>query len=105
MTASVTSADVLAVLPAFVRQSDTAPVRDALAAALACILVRYRELSAYSAQQCDITRATGIYLESLCNEHGVYKQDGENDDALRARALTTPNLVTPQAILAAANAV
>lgn len=105
MTASVTSADVLAVLPAFVRQSDTAPVRDALAAALACILVRYRALGGYAAQQCDITRATGIYLESLCNEHGVYKQDGETDDALRARALTTPNLVTPAAILAAANAI
>jgi hypothetical protein len=105
VTASVTSADVLAVLPAFVRQSDTAPVRDALAAALACILVRYRALSSYSARQCDITRATGIYLESLCNEHGVYKQDGESDDALRARALTTPSLVTPQAILAAANAI
>jgi hypothetical protein len=105
VTASVTSADVLAVLPAFVRQSDTAPVRDALAAALACILVRYRALSGYAAQQCDITRATGIYLESLCNEHGVYKQDGETDDSLRARALTTPNLVTPAAILAAANAI
>jgi len=96
---------VLAVLPAFVRQSDSAPVRDALAAALARILVRYRNLSAYSAQQCDITRATGIYLESLCNEHGVYKQDGESDDSLRARALTVPTLVTPAAVLAAANAI
>jgi hypothetical protein len=105
VTASVSSDDVLAVLPAFVRQSDTAPVRDALAAALAHILRRYRSLSAYSAQQCDITRATGIYLESLCNEHGVYKQDGETDDSLRARALTTPSLVTPAAILAAANTI
>jgi hypothetical protein len=101
VTASVTSDDVLAVLPAFVRQSDSAPVRDALAAALA----PYRALSAYSAQQCDITRATGIYLESLCNEHGVYKQDGESDDSLRARALTVPTLVTPAAILAAASAI
>jgi hypothetical protein len=105
VTPIVTSTDVLAVLPAFVRQSDSAPVRDALAAALARILVRYRNLSAYSAQQCDITRATGIYLESLCNEHGVYKQDGESDDSLRARALTVPTLVTPAAILAAANAI
>jgi hypothetical protein len=41
---------------------------------------RVRTLSAYAARQCDITRATGIYLESLCREHGVYKQ--------RARATT-----------------
>jgi hypothetical protein len=101
----VTAADVLAVLPAFVRQSDTAPVRDALAAALACIVARYRTLSGYAAKQCDITRATGIYLESLCREHGVYKQAGESDDQLRARALTAPELVTPAAILAAANTI
>jgi hypothetical protein len=80
-------------------------VRDALAAALVEILARYRQLSAYAAAQCDITRATGIYLESLCAERGVYKQDGESDDALRARGLTTPDLVTPEAILAAANTI
>jgi len=105
VTADVVSADVLAVLPAFVRQSDAAPVRDALAAALACILNRYRQLSAYASSQCDITRATGIYLESLCSEHGVFKQSGESDDSLRVRALTAPNLVTPSAILAATNAI
>jgi hypothetical protein len=105
MTADVTQADVLAALPALVRESDAAPVRDALAAALVAIIARYRQLSSYSAKQCDITRATGIYLESLCREHGVFKQPGEADDELRARALTAPDLVTPQAILAAANTV
>lgn len=105
MTADVTRDDVLAVLPAFVRQSDAAPVRDAIAAALVEILTRYRLLSAYAAAQCDITRATGIYLESLCREHGAYKQRGETDEQLRARALTAPSLVTPEAILAAANTV
>jgi hypothetical protein len=105
VTADVAQVDVLAVLPAFVRQSDSAPVRDALAAALVEILRRYRALSGYAAAQCDITRATGIYLASLCAEHGVFKQDGESDDALRARALTAPELVTPAAILAAANTI
>lgn len=105
MTADVTAGDVLAVLPGFVRQSDSAPVRDALAAALVAIIGRYRLLSAYSASQCDITRATGIYLESLCRERGVYKQPGETDDQLRARALSAPDLVTPEAILAAANSI
>jgi hypothetical protein len=105
VTGDVTSDDVLAVLPGFVRQSDAAPVRDALAAALVAIIGRYRQLSAYSSSQCDITRATGIYLESLCREHGVYKQAAETDDQLRARALTAPNLVTPEAILAATNTI
>jgi hypothetical protein len=105
VTGDVTDADVLAVLPAFVRRSDSAVVRDALASALVHIIRRYRQLSAYAARQCDITRATGIYLESLCAEHGVYKQTGESDDQLRARALTTPDLVTPEAILAATNTV
>jgi hypothetical protein len=105
VTGDTTHADVLAVLPAFVRRSDSAVVRDALASALVHIIRRYRQLSAYAAKQCDITRATGIYLESLCAEHGVFKQSGENDEQLRARALTTPDLVTPAAILAAANTV
>jgi hypothetical protein len=105
VTGDVSHADVLAVLPAFVRRSDSAPVRDALASALVHILRRYRQLSGYAAAQCDITRATGIYLESLCAEHGVYKQASEGDDQLRARALTTPDLVTPAAVLAAANTV
>jgi hypothetical protein len=105
VTEDVTDADVLAVLPAFVRRSDSAVVRDALTSALVHIIRRYRTLSAYAAKQCDITRATGIYLESLCAEHGVWKQSGESDDQLRARALTVPALVTPAAILAAANTI
>ena len=105
MTDDVTQDDVLAVLPAFVRKSDEAPVRDALVVALLAILTRHRQLSGYSAAQCDITRATGIYLESLCREHGVFKQPGETDDQLRARALTTPDLVTPEAVLAAASTI
>jgi hypothetical protein len=105
VTGDVTDADVLAVLPAFVQRSDSAVVRDALASALVHIIRRYRQLSACAAKQCDITRATGIYLESLCAEHGVYKQAGESDQQLRARALTTPDLVTPTAILAAANTI
>jgi hypothetical protein len=97
--------DVLAVLPAFVRKADSAPVRDALFAALHWILLKYQERAGYAATQCDIARATGIYLEGLCEDRGVYRQPGETDHALRARALTTPDLVTPEAILAAANAI
>jgi hypothetical protein len=98
-------ADVLAVLPAFVRQRDSAEVRDAILAGLTAILVRYQELTRYAASQCDLLTATGIYLEGLCEDREVFKQPGESDDALRARALTTPDLVTPAAILAAANTI
>lgn len=97
--------DVHAVLPAFVRQSDSAPVRDALFAALTAILLRYQELAGAAAAQCDIARATGPYLDGLCEDRGLFRQPGEKDDALRARALTAPDLVTPAAVLAAANAI
>src|SRR5436190_1114871 len=99
------AADVLAVLPAFVRASDTAPVRDAISAGLAEILKRHQEIAGYAAGQSDILRATGIYLDGLCEDRGVYRQAGEDDEALRARALTLPELVTPEAILAVANAI
>jgi hypothetical protein len=97
--------DVLAVLPAFLLPDDPAPVRDAILAALAQILLTYQTRSAYAAAQSDILRAVGRGLAEACAEHGVYKQTGETDDALRARALTVPSLVTPAAILAAANTV
>jgi hypothetical protein len=102
----VTSADdVRAVLPAFLLPDDPAPVRDAILAALTQILLTYQARSAYAAAQSDILRAVGRGLAEACAERGVYKQTGETDDALRARALTVPSLVTPAAILAAANTV
>ena len=103
---SVTSADdVRAVLPAFLHPNDPAPVRDAIVAALTEILLTYQARSGYAAAQSDILRAVGRGLAEACAERGVYKQPGESDDALRARALTVPSLVTPAAILAAANTV
>jgi hypothetical protein len=98
------SDEVLALLPAFVRATDSAPVRDGIAAGLAAILKRHQLLAAYSAAQSDLLRATGLYLEGLCDDLGVIRHDGEEQEALRGRALTTPDLVTPEAILAAANA-
>lgn len=101
----VSDADILAVLPLFLKPGDPAVVRDALIAALREILLRYQVLTAYAADQCDIATATGEYLESLANERDVFKQPGEDDEVLRARVLTAPELVTPTAILAAANAI
>ncbi len=98
-------ADLRAVLPAFLRPDDAAPVRDAILAALTQILLTYQRRAAYAAAQSDILRAIGRGLTQACNERGIYRQAGEADDALRARALTVPNLVTPAAVLAAANTI
>jgi len=97
--------DVVAVLPTDARASDNAPVRDALAAGLAATIRRHQIISAYAAAQSDLLRATGLYLEGICEDHGVFRQRGEAQEALRERALATPELVTPEAILAVANAI
>jgi hypothetical protein len=98
-------ADVRAVLPAFLRPYDAAPVRDAIFAALTQILLTYQRRAAHAAAQSDILRAVGRGLTQACAERGIYRQAGELDHALRARALTVPNLVTPAAVLAAANTI
>ncbi len=96
---------VLAVLPAFLRPDDPQPVRDAIVAAITAILLRYQDRAAFAADQSDILHAVGAALAEACAEIGVYKTEGESDDTLRARALTSPSLVTPEAILAAVNAI
>lgn len=98
-------ADVLAVFPAEVRRSLTAPVRDALVAALTEIIKEYQRRSSKAAALSDLLRSEGTHLESLCAEHGVFKQSGESDEDLRARTLGIPELVSPSAILAAVDAI
>jgi hypothetical protein len=97
--------DVLAVFPAEVRRASTAPVRDALAAALTAILEEYQTRSGNASLLADILRATGNHLEELCAERGVFKQPGESESSLRTRALGIPDVVSPSAILAAVNAI
>jgi hypothetical protein len=97
--------DVRAVLPSFLRPQDPAPVRDAILAALTQILLTYQARAGYGAAQSDILRAVGRGLRQACAERGVFQQPNESDDALRARALTVPSLVTPAAILAAASTI
>ncbi len=97
--------DVRAVLPAFLLPDDPAPVRDAIIAALTQILLRYQARSAAPPPSRTSCAPLGRGLAEACAERGMYKQTGESDDALRARALTVPSLVTPAAILAAANTV
>lgn len=100
-----TSADVLAVFPAFIRKPDTALVRDAIVAMLTVIFQDMQSKSEYAAWQSDILYATGVYLTGLGNDRGFEKHAGETDEQFRARVLQIPQLVTPAAILAAVNSI
>ncbi len=100
-----TSAEVLAVLPSFLRTSDPAPVRDALIAALTEVFRTYQVKAAYAAAQADPGRATGIYLEGLAEDHNVFRQPAETLAQLRARIFSAPSIVTPAAIIAAVNSI
>lgn len=98
-------ADIAQLLPYFVRQSDSAVVRDAWVAMLTVLFKEYQKYAEYAAKQSDILYATGMYLQGLGADRGVFKQAGEDDETYRARILSTPALVTPDAIMAAVNAI
>lgn len=91
------AADVLAQLPPEIRET-TGPVRDALAAGAAEILIQYQGASDYAAAQSDATLATGNYLAGITGEVGIHPHDGEDDEALRDRYFAIPAVVTPNAI-------
>lgn len=95
--------DVLALLPAEVRRSVSAPVRDALVAALTEILREYQRRSSQGAALGDPLRATGAPLHGLASDHEVWKQPGESEEDLRARMLALAEVVTPDVIITAVN--
>lgn len=98
--------DVRDALPAFVRDvpSADAPVREALVGGATRMFLEWQSASAYAAAQADPTRATGVYLEGHAEDRGHHKRGVEDDEVLRARMLATPEVVTPEAILAVVNA-
>lgn len=97
--------DVMAVLPAFVRYSDSDPVRDALVIALTEIMLEYQRRSERAAAGSDILRAQGRELDELCAKRGVFRTKGETDPSLRTRTLSIQDYVTPAAILAAVDSI
>lgn len=97
--------DVLALLPVEVRRVLSAPVRDALAAALTAILLEYQVRSTQGAALGDILRATGSSLDGLAEDYDRYRQPGETDPQLRARILSLDAMVTPDALLDVVNAI
>jgi hypothetical protein len=96
-------AEVLAILPTFLRPDDAAPVRDAILAGVTAMCLAVQDAGAYAAAQADELRATGVYQDEIGIERGVYR-NGDDNETYRARQLLPPAIVTPTAILAAANA-
>lgn len=96
--------DVLAQYP---RDYKTAAhqVLGAINAAHVGVHANYTAASDYAAQQSDILRASGPYLDGLLGDHGCFRAPGEFDEAYRARGLSWPGVVTPDAIMAAVNAI
>jgi hypothetical protein len=98
------ASDVIATLPSAMQPNQASPVRDALCAAIAGLMIRHQEEAGYAAAQCDILRATDQYLIALAEERGYFQQANETQEQFRARILATPAVVTPQAIVSLANA-
>lgn len=99
------ASDVLALWPETIRRSEAAPVRDAMAEAMADMFGAYQGASSYAAAQSDPTRATDQYLEIHTTDVGIFPQEGETSDELRERLFATPEVVTPTAILTIVNTV
>lgn len=83
----------------------TAPLRDAMQAGQAAMLLEYQRASRYAAAQSDVGRATDEYLDECGDEREVYRQPGEPNGTYRGRMLGNQSVVSPVAIVAAANAV
>lgn len=99
---------IAALEPHLVQDSDDAPVRDAIRAALVAMFTYYQDQTSLAALQSSVLFATGIYLDGLGRDEGVFRQSTEpytqaGDAAYRARIILQGGTVTPQAILAAVN--
>jgi hypothetical protein len=95
--------DVLAAFPARVRNAETAPVRDAITEAMLAMYLAHQERVDYAAAQSDATRAVGAALDGLGYDRGIFRQDGEGNEAYRDRIFATPAVVTRSAIVDAVN--
>lgn len=95
--------DVKASFPVEVREEAVAPVRDAIAEALAAIGKTYQLRSRQAVAQSDPLRAEDFYLDGLAADSSVYAQPNEDQEALRARLIGAPAIVTPNAIVTSVN--
>jgi hypothetical protein len=95
--------DVLAQLPALLRDTPVDPIRDALLASLTALLFACEQAGEYAAAQTDKVRATVQYLDGLGGDGGVFRAPSEDPESYRSRLLMVPSIVTEQAIVAAVN--
>lgn len=99
------AADVLAEFPRPQRNPESAPVRDAFAEAFAAGFIEYQSKAEEVAAQTDPLRATGIHLQARAAERGVVPGRSESESSLRARIFATPDIVTPESISDAVDAI
>lgn len=89
---------VLAEIPRPQRNAEVAPVRDAFCDSFSLGFLAYQNAAAFAATQCDPLRATGDYLRLIAEDRSIPVARGESDTALRVRIFSTPQIVTPDAI-------
>jgi hypothetical protein len=96
--------------PHLVQDGDPAPVRNAIRAALVALYTNYQNVTDFAARQSDVRYATGIYLDGLGRDEGVFRQTDEpytqlGDSAYRARIIVQGGTVAPEVIMAAVNSI
>lgn len=96
--------DVLAEFADTHRRPDTAAVRDAFVDSFSRAHVSYQDESAALLAQLDPRTTSGDALLQLAVEHGVTPGVGEDPEVLRARIFASQDVVTPNAIVNAVNA-
>jgi hypothetical protein len=97
--------DVLAEFPGTHKAISFAPVRDAFVAAWTVGFTKYQDVAAEAAAQSDPLRATGDYLKTFANEHGVIPGANESEESIRQRMFRAPEIVTPDVIVSGVNAI
>lgn len=106
----VDTTSIAALEPYLVRDSDSAPVRDSIRRALVAMFTFYQDATSASTAQSNVLYATGIYLDGLGADEGVFRYPSEpytqtGDAAYRARILVQGGTVTPTVIMLAVNAI
>jgi hypothetical protein len=98
--------DVVAVWDDCIQEVATAPVRDAIQAGQAAMMIAYQEAASYAAAQSDPLRATGEYLDEIGGEErGIFRVKGELDLSYSARVNATPSVADPADVISAINAI
>ena len=97
--------DIAATWSNDVQAPPVAPIRDAIQQGELAMMLAYQNVAPKAAAQCDPLRATGEYLDEVGDDRSIQRQPGESDTEYSARVNAVPSTVSPNDIIAAANAV